>query len=150
MPSILDRLIDPESEGTAWRQGYGLDSMIDSVRRDLEELLNTHQMALEIPRELTEVRKSIITFGVPDMLSFQLKGQKTFESYGAAIEEVIARFEPRLGNVRARLIESDDKGKTRLEFEIKATLRVDPAPEVAFMTILKLSTGQTSIQQVAT
>ena len=38
-PSIIDRLIDPESEGTSWRRGYSVEQMIDSVRKDLEDLL---------------------------------------------------------------------------------------------------------------
>ena len=36
MPSIIDRLIDPGSGGTAWRRGYGLEQMIQAVQRDLE------------------------------------------------------------------------------------------------------------------
>jgi hypothetical protein len=32
MPSILDRLIDPESQGTVWRQGYGIDQMVEASR----------------------------------------------------------------------------------------------------------------------
>src|SRR5262245_50855738 len=42
-PSILDRLIDPESAGTEWRHGYGIDQLLEVVRRDLEDLLNTRQ-----------------------------------------------------------------------------------------------------------
>jgi predicted component of type VI protein secretion system len=46
------------------------------------------------------------------------------------------------------LIESKEVKQLRLEFQIHATLRVNPAPEVAFVTVLKLSTGETSIEQV--
>ncbi len=35
----------------------------------------------------------------------------------------------------------------KLDFEIQATLRVDPSPEVAFVTVLKLTTGETTIQK---
>ena len=49
MPSVLDRLIDPDSDGTAWQRGYGVEQMIDAVRRDLEDLLNTHRIVADIP-----------------------------------------------------------------------------------------------------
>ena len=66
------------------------------------------------------------------------------------IEQAITRYEPRLRNVRATLIEEPDEKQMKLKFQIHATLRVDPSPEVAFVTILKLSTGETSIQRTDT
>ena len=38
-PSLIDRLLDPGSGGTAWRPGYGLEQMSDAVRRDLRGML---------------------------------------------------------------------------------------------------------------
>lgn len=35
----------------------------------------------------------------------------------------------------------------KLDFEIQATLRVDPSPEVAFVTVLKLTTGEATIKR---
>ena len=32
-PSIIDRLIDPDSDGTSWRRGYSIEQVIDSVRQ---------------------------------------------------------------------------------------------------------------------
>jgi len=52
--------------------------------------------------------------------------------------------------VRAKLIDDAEEKQMKLKFEIHATLRVEPSPEVAFVTILKLSTGETSIQKVDT
>ena len=49
MPSLLDRLIDPDAEGTVGRHGYDLQQVIDAVRRDLEDLLNTHPSYTDIP-----------------------------------------------------------------------------------------------------
>ena len=48
MPSILDRLIDPDSAGTDARRGYGLTQMLEVIRRDLEDLLNTRQSIADI------------------------------------------------------------------------------------------------------
>lgn len=146
-PSILDRLIDPESDGTNWRRGYSVEQMIDSVRRDLEDLLNSHQTVGHLSDDLAEVRNSIVTFGLPDLVSIQSTKAVAQVRVYTAIEEAIRRFEPRLTNVRVIPVSAPDSKTLKLEFQIQATLRVDPAPEVAFVTVLQLSTGETKIEQ---
>src|SRR6516162_9749390 len=47
-PSLKDRLFDPDSMGTKDRPGYTLRQILDSVREDLEDLLNTRR-AHELP-----------------------------------------------------------------------------------------------------
>lgn len=147
-PSLLDRLIDPESDGTTWRRGYGVDQMIKTVRRDLEELLNSHQSASDLPAEYQEVLNSVVTYGLPDLVSIRTSITDARARVSTAIEDTIARFEPRLANVRVMPDPSVDPKQLKLEFQIHATLNMDPSPEVAFVTVLKLSTGETSIQQV--
>jgi predicted component of type VI protein secretion system len=65
----------------------------------------------------------------------------------AELEEAISRFEPRLVNVRAIPLAGQDPKKLRLEFQIQATLRMDPSPDISFVTLLKLTTGETTVQQ---
>jgi type VI secretion system protein ImpF len=146
-PSIIDRLIDPESEGTSWRRGYSIEQVIDSVRKDLEDLLNSHQPDQHIPDELVEVRKSIVAYGLPDLVSYQADGSDGIRRISEAIETAITMSEPRLSDVRATLIDPKGIKSLKLDFEIQATLRVDPSPEVAFVTVLKLTTGETTIQR---
>ena len=148
--SLLDRLIDPESDGTASQPGCTVDQMIDSVRRDLEDLLNTHRMVPEVSAEFPQVDNSIVTYGLPDLISYQSSKVEVGARVGERIERAIARYEPRLRDVRAKLIDDAEEKQMKLKFEIHATLRVEPSPEVAFVTILKLSTGETSIQKVDT
>jgi predicted component of type VI protein secretion system len=40
-PSIFDRLTDADSVGTSDRRGYTETQLINAVRRDLEDILNT-------------------------------------------------------------------------------------------------------------
>lgn len=145
--SVIDRLIDPESEGTSWRRGYSVEQMIDAVRKDLEDLLNTRRMILDIPEEFAEVRRSIVSYGVPDPASYDADGPNAPQRVCAAIEEALATFEPRLTDVRAVPLKSDGLRSLTLDFEIRATLRLDPSPEVAFVTLLKLTTGEATIQR---
>ena len=139
--------MDPDSDGTSWRRGYSVDQMIDAVRRDLEDLLNSHRVAGELVDEFPEVRNSLVTYGLPDLASIRTSITDAKAKVSAAIEETIARFEPRLTNVQVVADPASDPTKLRLEFEIHATLHMDPAPEVSFVTVLKLSTGEASIRQ---
>ncbi|MCI0462837.1 MAG: type VI secretion system baseplate subunit TssE [Gemmataceae bacterium] len=148
LPSILDRLIDPDSSGTAWRQGYGMEQMLEAVRRDLEELLNTRQTSGDLPRGLQQTRKSIHAFGLPDLTSFHALTSDQREKLARTLEETVAAFEPRLRDIRATLHFTDDDLKKRtVRIRIEARVAVDPAPEVAFDTVLELMTGQHSVQK---
>lgn len=146
-PSILDRIIDPESEGTSWRRGYSVEQMIEAVRRDLEELLNSHRTALAISEELAEVRKSIVAYGMPDLASYEACDPNSTRRICAAIEEAIATFEPRLAQVQVIPLRRDASPSLRLDFEIRATLRLNPSPEIAFVTLVKLTTGEATVQR---
>ena len=126
-PSIIDRLIDPDSEGTSWRRGYSVDQMIDAVRTDLEDLLNTHRTAADIPEEFVEVRRSIVAYGLPDLASYQsgrarrraadLRGDRGGDRH------VRAPADRRPGRSRSRGMRPES---LRLDFEIQATLRRRP------------------------
>ena len=143
-PSILDRLTDPESGGTAWRRGYGVEEMIACVHRDLEELLNTRSDT-GLPAQFSEVRRSLVGYGLPDLTSLNAITPEQRRQIGQVIEECVAIFEPRLKDIKAVLLDPDGKQERNLRFRIEARLRLDPAPEVAFDTILEVSTGRYSV-----
>jgi type VI secretion system protein ImpF len=147
-PSMLDRLIDPESGGTAWRRGYGVEEMIQSVLRDLENLLNTRQTDVGLAAELPDVHSSILGYGLPDLTSLNAITPQQRGQIGRVIEECVGLFEPRLKDVRAILLDPTGKQERNLHFRIEARLCLDPAPDVVFETILEMSTGRYSVQQV--
>jgi type VI secretion system protein ImpF len=146
MPSLLDRLIDPTSGGTAWRRGYGVEQMTESVRRDLEELLNTRQSTAGLSRDFGEVQRSVIGYGLPDLTTLAAYTAEQREDIGRLIEEAISRFEPRLRGVRAVMLDNKEAHDRSVKFRIDARLCVDPAPEVAFDTVLELTTGHYSVK----
>ena len=146
MPSLIDRLIDPSSGGTAWRRGYGVEQMIQAVQRDLEDLLNTRQSHEGLPPEFKEVHNSIVAYGLPDLNSMNAITAQQRQQIGRLIEAIIARFEPRLKDIKATLVEGGDNKARSVKFRVDARMRVDPAPEVAFDTILELTTGHYSIK----
>jgi type VI secretion system protein ImpF len=146
MPSILDRLIDPDSEGTAWRRGYSVEQMSDAVKRDLEDLLNTRQSHIGLPEEFVELHRSIHAFGLPDITSLNAITPQQREEIGKVLEAIVERFEPRLREVHATMTDPGDGKERTVKFRIDARLNVDPAPEVAFETVLELMTGHYSVQ----
>ncbi len=146
-PSMLDRLIDPESGGTLARGGYSIEQIISAVRRDLEELMNTRLGTVIFPPEYPEVLRSPVAYGIPDFGSVPSSTTLQQESIGRVIEETIGRFEPRLRDVKVHLT-SESRGGTQMkvQFEIEARLSIDPYPDISFETIVELTTGCTSIR----
>jgi type VI secretion system protein ImpF len=146
LPSLKDRLLDPDSMGTRDRPGYSLSQIIESVRDDLEELLNTRRSHKVLETQHAELAASIVTFGMPDITSIDATSPAKQEEIGRVIEKAIMLHEPRLRNVRATLVRS--RGPTlRLQFHVDAELQVDPAPAVAFDTVVELTTGQASVRE---
>lgn len=146
LPSLLDRLLDPDSAGTAARPGYSFRQMSDAVRRDLEDLLNTRQSLPNDDTPFPELMTSVFGFGLPDMNSLNAISPAQREGIGRTIAAVVQRYEPRLRDVRAILVSTGDINDRRVEFLLEARLAVDPAPEIAFDTILELTTGRYSVK----
>ncbi len=147
LPSVLDRLIDPASGGTATRRGYGAEQLADAVLRDLEDLLNTRQAYRlhEIPEAFGEVRDSLYTYGLPDLVSFNAITPQQREVVERTLEAAVARFEPRLRDLRATLLDPKDEHDREVKVHFQARLNVDPAPELAFNTVLEITTGRYSV-----
>ncbi len=142
-PSVLDRLIDPDSAGTAWRLGYGLPQILEVVRRDLEDLLNTRQTAQGPPG----LARSIYAYGLPDLTSFEAITPEQKAALGRVLEQTIRTFEPRLQAVHASLTTAEGQNERTLAFRVDARLAVEPYDDVTFQTILELSTGHYSVQK---
>ncbi len=141
-PSILDRLIDPESAGTTIMTGYTVQQMYEAVLRDLQDLLNTVHTAHDISAAYTETRDSIVGYGLPDLTSIESISTEQRGAIGKAIKKAVERFEPRLKAVRVTLLKSEvDLTRMAVRFRVDARMAVDPAPDVAFDTILEMGTG---------
>ncbi|MCU0625061.1 MAG: type VI secretion system baseplate subunit TssE [Gemmatimonadaceae bacterium] len=144
--SLLDRLTD-DAPGIAREalptRADSVRALRDAVRHDLEWLLNTRRELVLLADEMTELRRSLIRYGVPDVSSMSRDGTDTVPRLVREVEEAIAIFEPRLA--QARVVALHDPGvsaRQELRFTIEALLRIDPAPErVVFDTVLEASRG---------
>lgn len=149
-PSVLDRLIDYEPELTREplrSRSKSLRELKQSVRRDLEWLLNTRCHTIDISEGLKEVSESVFTYGLPDFSNLNDKNTNDHKMLQNAIETAIRNFEPRLQDVIVKG-EPIDTLQRMMRFRIEARLKVDPVPEpVTFDTLLQLGNGQYEVNE---
>jgi type VI secretion system protein ImpF len=150
IPSILDRLIDEDpATGTesAKSRSQSLREMIQNVRRDLERLLNTRWRCVGWSPDLEELDRSLVNYGIPDIMTSDLGAELQRESFRRLVETAIRYFEPRLESASVEFTDADQPVDRTLRFRIEAMLRIEPAPEpVVFDSKLELSTGNVEVQ----
>lgn len=132
-PSILDRLMDDEPhiqiEQDKNRTQY-LRELRNSVKRDLESLLNTRYRMQSPPEDLKEIEFSILNYGLPDLATVNIADIEKKRAFTKNLEKTLRTFEPRFKSVKVIHIDNKDSTDRTLRFRIDATLHADPAPEV--------------------
>jgi type VI secretion system protein ImpF len=151
--SMFDRLLDDEP-GVSTEPAKGrvqvLRELKQSVRRDLENLLNTRTRCLAWPPGLKELKQSLVNYGLPDFTGADLGSAKERERFCGVVQTVIRQHEPRFKSVRVQLLGSAEPLDRTLRFRIDALLRAEPAPEpVVFDSVLKPATGAFEVKGVA-
>jgi type VI secretion system protein ImpF len=128
--SVLDRLIHSETKQPAGRAPtHSMRDLKQSIRRDLENLLNTRWRCTSWPPNLNELGKSLVDYGIPDFSGSALGSSVNREEFRRIIERAIQRFEPRLKNAKVDLVESNEPLDRVLRFRINALVQADPVPE---------------------
>jgi type VI secretion system protein ImpF len=138
--SLLDRLIDthPElSRDPPFGRGQHLAVLRASIRRDLEELLNTRRRCIGWPDELRELDQSMVGYGIPDFTGSNMASENEQNAFLLDLERAIARFEPRFKFVEVSRLPNPDEFDRTLRFRIYAEMYAEPAPEpMMFESIL--------------
>jgi len=147
---LLDRLIDDAPETLRDPPLSAAESMAllrRSVRRDLEALLNARRRWRSWPDGYGELAVSPIGYGLSDFTAGAFNDPRLRDHLRALIEDTIRRFEPRLANVRVRLVDSPGELDATLRLRIDAVLYADPAPEpVAFDTLVDAATARVQVR----
>lgn len=131
LPSLLDRLIDEDPDSLVVgikKQAAVLSDIKESVRRDLECLLNTRLSRYLLPEEMSELEVSIVNYGVPDFSLIQLSSDDGRENFKDGIQKIIKNFEPRFRKVHVTLNDMGEKYDRTLYLKISALLMVEPNP----------------------
>ena len=149
-PSVFDRLLDFEPELTSEApksRAKSLRELKQSVRRDLEWLLNTRRTPIEVDPNLEETIRSLVMYGLPDFTGVAAKSPSEQKRLLRELETALKQFEPRLIDIRVS-IDPLTTIERVLRFRIEARLKVEPAPEpVAFDTILQLGSGEYQVNE---
>jgi type VI secretion system protein ImpF len=150
LPSVLDRLLDDDPEVTsepAKSRAQVLREMKQSVRRDLENLLNSRRRAGPVPPELTELGQSLAGYGLPDFTGTDITSAEAREAFRQAVEAVLRTYEPRFKTVAVQLLEGTEPLDRTLRFRIDALLYAFPAPEVVvFDSAVEPLTGDVEVK----
>lgn len=151
-PSILDRLLDDEPHNQT-EQDPGQHQLIkqlrNSVRRDLESLLNTRYNVVKPPDDLIEVEKSLLNYGLPDLATINITDAKKRDQFTLSLQKTLEEYEPRFKTVKVSYIDNKDETDRTLRFRIDAVIYADPLPQVVvFDSILESVTRTVSVKEI--
>lgn len=130
--SILDRLIDDNpghKDRNRNQRGFNLTALRQSVRRDLENLLNSRVQWHTWPESFQELELSLLNYGLPDFSVMVVDSTEGREQLCRAVENTIRRFEPRFVDVEVSIPESNNTIDRIMRLRIQALLYADPEPE---------------------
>ena len=152
-PSVLDRLFDNEPYNQTERDpGHHqlLKQLRNSIRRDLELLLNTRFYISEPPDEYNELDKSLLNYGLPDLATVNIIDIEKRKEFARKLEKTLRYFEPRFKSVKVSFINNSDNTDRTLRFRIDAVIYADPLPEVVvFDSVLESVTRTMSVKEVS-
>ncbi len=151
LPSVLDRLLDDDPSVTREAEksrSQLLRELKQSVRRDLENLLNTRISLYPIPEDLQELQTSVLNYGIPDFTGVGMGSRTQRTKLARIVQDAIQRFETRFKTVRVELV--DDRGSLNdrtIRFRIEGLLHAEPAPEpVTFDSQLRPQLGEFDVK----
>jgi type VI secretion system protein ImpF len=146
--SVLDRLVDYDpklSTEPAKSHSSSITELKQSVRRDLEWLLNTRCFLDSERIDLDEARKSVAFYGLPDITGLRVKSPAELKRLSTAVETAIRNFEPRFLDLKISF-EPPSAVDRQMRFRIEASLDMDPAPvPITFDTVLQVGGGAFSV-----
>jgi type VI secretion system protein ImpF len=140
VPSVYDRLIDPDPSGERWRHYYSVEDLAAAVQRDVEDLLNTATSSRRIPRAFVRTRDSIAAYGLAEVIARRLSDSQEQLAFADKLKETIKQFEPRLADVTVEPVPSDEPVAT-VRFRIQAQV-AGAGEDLTFATVLELTTGR--------
>ncbi len=150
--SILDRLLDDEPQITIdadTNKYHKLKNLRNSVRRDLENLLNTRHKLMEPAEEFPQLELSLLNYGLPDLATVNMSDIDKKQQFIENFESILRDYEPRFKSVKVSLQDNTDKLDRTVRFRIDATLYADPYPEViVFDSVLEPVTRSINVKEV--
>ncbi len=142
--SLLDRLIDADEWPTT--RSNSIRMYRDSLKRDVEWLLNTRRPPIDNIHSYPKSSASVIHFGLADINSFTGSAERDENALVLSIVQSLREYEPRIQSPRVFLVRSDNANR-HLRFHIEGRIQFDSVPEdISFDTVLELSSGEYEVK----
>ena len=144
---LFDRLTDLDPWAGEERRPlrtFGRDGLLESVRRELERLLNTRS---SLPVDRLEERDdlTVLEYGIPDLSAFSAGEPEDQKRLAGVVTRAVSAFEPRLRDVRTVFERLDETGR-EVQLRVDAVLTLDEVREpVSFPTIFTVKTGEVRV-----
>jgi type VI secretion system protein ImpF len=120
------------------------------LTRNLDMLLNTTNMGSVVDlSELPEVERSIVNFGLPDIVNRTID-ENQVENISEEIKTAVLAFEPRLiaSGLSVQRDQRTDAGVLAIRFNVTGDMTCDPvAVPVEFIADLEVGTSKLSIKK---
>ena len=153
-PSLLDRLADdnPEEQTEPPSNRFlSVQQLRRFVQRDIAWLFNAPNLQRMV-EGYTEVERSVLNFGLPDLAGFTVSSLDV-GALEAAVRTALERYEPRLIRQSIRLraeVDPDSMSHNTLILHIACELWATPVPvEMVLRTALDFESGKVSVTEVA-
>lgn len=118
--SLLDRLIDRDDERRPL-----VATIREGLRRDMEAMLNSRRWMTSWPRELEELDRSLINYGLDDLVNESLSSSEFVDRFVEQVELLVRRLEPRIGRFEVMVLPNKDELDRTLRFRISGTVMLD-------------------------
>ncbi|MFO1052655.1 MAG: type VI secretion system baseplate subunit TssE [Planctomycetota bacterium] len=123
---------DPDSQVESRGQMRArLRQFRESVRQDLQDLLNTRNRCISWPREYEQLERSVFDYGIADVTGINLASPERRAQFLGEIAQVIRRHDARFEEVHVVPLDSQDPLDRTLRFRIEATVRVEAGRDTA-------------------
>jgi type VI secretion system protein ImpF len=142
--SLIDRLVEREQ----WPEtrAASISMYRESLKRDVEWLLNTRQPVIPELESYPATAASVFNFGLPDLHSFDGSAGKEQNALTVALEKCIRVFEPRISQPRVFLARTDLLSRS-LRFHIEGQIVYENMDEeIKFDTVLELISGEYEVK----
>jgi type VI secretion system protein ImpF len=142
--SLVDRLSDFDD----WpnRRESSLRLFRESLKRDVEWLLNTRRPPIAGIEEYELANNSVLMYGLPDIGMFEGSPGRDPNALLAALVKTLRTFEPRIRDPRVSIARSDVLNRT-IRFHVEGQVGFENSVEdISFDTVLELVSGEYEVK----
>ena len=116
--SLLDRTsVDRGDDGVAAQR--------ESLRRDIEAMLNSRRHMLSWPVWFEELDRSLLAYGLDDLTNESLASDDFRARFVEEAEKQLRRLEPRLGRFDVTILPNRDELDATLRFRVTGTVTLN-------------------------